>query len=40
MMQKGLLDEMLEGAFEDGGPKGLRNYKDTIIKILIKILII
>ena len=32
--EQGLLDEALDGTFEDGGPKELRKFIDDLMKIL------
>ena len=35
--EQGLLDEALEGTFEDGGPKELRKFIDDLMKICFRI---
>ena len=35
--EQGLLDEALEGTFEDGGSKELRKFIDDLMKILFRI---
>ena len=35
--EQGLLDEALEGTFEDGGPKELRKFIDDLMKIFFRI---